>query len=178
MQTCGFISEAEKPSLPKGTLEFKKVKDLNCETYSEGPFINCIEFNTASTVALVAGSSGVATLYAVDGKRNNKLHSVAFQNFPIFCGKFLHNGQEAVLGSRHPHIFVYDLNAAKAIRTPLPKNITNCKNFVASPESEYIAVAGKWGEVHLLCGYSKERICVLKQNSEVTSLAFDYTGNF
>lgn len=173
LQTCGFIKHRENVALPKGNLEFKKVKDLNCETYSEGPFINCIEFNTSSTVALVAGSSGVASLYAVDGKRNNKLHNIKFQNFPIWCAKFIQNRQEAVLGSRHSHIFVYDLAAAKAIRTPLPQNITNFKNFVVSPDYKLIAAAGKWGEVHLLCSTSKERISILKQNFEVTSLAFN-----
>lgn len=173
LQTCGFIKNKECVALPKDNLEFKKVRDLNCETYSEGPIINCVEFNTSSTVALVGGNSGIASLYAVDGKRNNKLHNIAFQNFPIFCAKFIHNGEEAILGSRHSHIFIYDLVAAKAIRTPLPQNITNFKNFVVSSNQSLIAGAGKWGEVHLLCSTSKERISVLKQNSEVTSLAFD-----
>lgn len=173
LQSCGFLREPTTQTLPKSILEFKKVKDLNCETYSEGPYVNCIEFNVASSVALVAGSSGIATLYAVDGKRNNKLHSVAFEHFPIMCAKFLNNGQEAILGSRHSHMFSYDLMAAKAVRVPLPQNIKQFKNFVVSPDSRYIAAAGKWGEVHLLSSISKERIAVLKQNSEVTSLAFN-----
>lgn len=173
LQSCGFIKSRESTVLPKDNLEFKKVKDLNCETYSEGPFINCVEFNQSSTVALVGGSSGMASLYAVDGKRNNKLHSIAFQNFPVWCAKFTQNGQEALLGSRHSHAFVYDLMAAKAIRTPLPQNIINFKNFIVSPDYKLIAAAGKYGEVHLLCAASKERICVLKQNSDVTALAFN-----
>lgn len=176
LQTCGFIKSRDSTLLPKENLEFKKVKDLNCETYSEGPFINCIEFNNSSTVALVAGSSGIASLYAVDGKRNNKLHNVAFEHFPILCAKFTQNGQEAILGSRHSYAFIYDLIAAKVIRTPLPQNMTNFKNFIISPDYKYIAATGKWGNVHILCGTSKERICILKQNSEVTSLAFNPTS--
>lgn len=173
LQTCGFVKSREATVLPKGHIELKKVKDLNCETYSEGPYINCVEFNHSSTVALVAGSSGVASLYAVDGKRNNKLHNIAFENFPIWCAKFIQHGQEAILGSKQSHAFIYDLATAKAIRTPLPQNITNFKNFIVSPDNQFIATAGRWGEVHLLGAASRERICILKQNSEVTSLAFN-----
>lgn len=176
LQTCGFIKNRESTALPKGNLEFKKVKDLNCETYCEGPFINCVEFSSSSTVALVAGSSGIASLYAVDGKRNNKLHNIEFKNFPIRCAKFIQSRQEVILGSKRSHIFVYDLAAAKAIHTPLPQNITNFKNFTVSPDNKFIAAAGKWGEVHLLCSVSRERISVLKQNFEVTSLAFNPTS--
>ncbi|KAJ8973894.1 hypothetical protein NQ317_005998, partial [Molorchus minor] len=156
-----------------GTLEFKKVKDLNCETYSEGPYINTVEFHQSSSVALIAGNSDVATLCAVDGKRNNKLHSVAFERFPNFCAKFIHGGNEAILGSRHSHIFSYDLLAAKPIRINLPHGMTQFKSFTVSPDSQFIASAGKWGEVHILTADSKERVALLKQNSEARALSFN-----
>lgn len=178
LRTCGFISKTVSTTIPPNVLEFKKVRDLNRETYSEGPFINAIEFHEGSSVALVAGNSGVATLFAVDGKTNNKLHSVAFERYPIVCAKFLQRGNEAILGSRHGHIFSYDLLAAKAVRINLPTGLTQFKNFVVSPDSELMAVAGKWGEVHLLSSISKERISVLKQDSDVTALAFNPAGKF
>lgn len=177
LHSCGFISKTSQANLGSGILEFKKVKDLNCETYSEGPYINAVEFHPNSRVALVAGHNGIATLYAVDGRRNNKLHSVLFQNFPIFCARFIHNGNEAILGSRQAHIFSYDLMAAKSIRIPLPPGLTKFKKFVTSPDSQFIASAGKWGEVHLLTASSKERVAILKQNSEVTALAYSPRGN-
>ncbi|KAJ8941005.1 hypothetical protein NQ314_010513 [Rhamnusium bicolor] len=177
LQSCGFISKTTKASIPSSILEFKKVRDLNHETYSEGPYINAIEFHQTSSVALVAGNGGIATLFAVDGKRNNKLHSVAFERFPIINAKFIQNGNEAILGSRHPHIFSYDLLAAKPIRLNLPHGLTQFKNFVVSPDSQYIAAAGKWGEVHVLIAASKERIAVLKQDSEVTALTYNPTGD-
>lgn len=176
LQTCGFVNKTPKSTLPSALLEFKKVKDLNCETYSEGPYINAVEFHRTSSVALVAGNSGIATLFAVDGKRNNKLHSIAFERFPILCARFVRDGNEALLGSRLSHIFGYDLMAAKAVRYNLPDGLTQCKNFVVSPDSRYVAVAGKWGEVHILTAASKERIALLKQDSEVTALTYNPTG--
>ncbi|KAJ8942406.1 hypothetical protein NQ318_014453 [Aromia moschata] len=176
-QSCGFIARTTNANLPPSLLEFKKVRDLNCETYSEGPYINSVEFHQGSTVALVAGNGGVASLFAVDGKRNNKLHSVAFERFPIVCAKFTQGGNEAILGSRHSHIFSFDLLAAKSVRINLPHGLTQFKKFVVSPDSQYIAATGKWGEVHILEAASKERISILKQNSEVTALAFNPSGN-
>lgn len=178
LRTCGFLSKPTSASISPNVLEFKKVRDLNRETYSEGPYINTIEFHPTSSVALVAGNGGIATLFAVDGKKNNKLHSVAFEKFPIVCAKFLHNGNEALLGSRRNHIFSYDLLAAKAVRINLPTGLTQFKHFIISPDSEVIAAAGKWGEVHLLSSYSKERISILKQDSEITALTFSPSGNY
>ncbi|KAG5882651.1 hypothetical protein JTB14_018340 [Gonioctena quinquepunctata] len=177
LHRCGFISKTTNALVPSNLLEFKKVKDLNCETYSEGPHINAIEFHPTSSVALVAGNSGIATLFAVDGKRNNKLHSVAFDRYPIICAKFTKNGNEAILGSRRSHIFSYDLLAAKHMRIRLPEGLTQFKNFVVSPDNQFIAAAGKWGEVHLLSSGSKERIGLLKQDSEVSALAYSPSGN-
>lgn len=177
LRTCGFLRKGVSANVPQSVLEFKKVRDLNCETYSEGPWINSVEFHVNSSVGLVAGNNGVATLYAVDGKKNNKLHSVAFEQFPILCAKFSQNGNEAVLGSRYSHIYSYDLMSAKPIRVPLPPNMTQFKKFVVSPDSRLIAAAGKWGEVHLLTAASKERISTLKQDSDVTALTFDPQGS-
>lgn len=176
LRTCGFISKPHNTTIPPKVLEFKKVNDLNRETFSEGPHINAIEFHNNSSVALVAGNGGIATLFAVDGKKNNKLHSVAFEHFPIVCAKFLLNGNEALLGSRHKYIYSYDLLAAKAVRLNLPTGLTQFKNFIVSPNSDLIAASGKWGEVHLLSSHSKERISVLKQDSELTAMAFSPSG--
>lgn len=178
LRSSGFLSKAASSNFAPNVLEFKKVKDLNRETYSEGPYINAIEFHPTSSVALVAGNGGIATLFAVDGKKNNKLHSVAFEQFPIICAKFTKNGNEAILGSRRNHIYSYDLLAAKAVRFNLPIGLTQFKNFIISPDSELMAVAGKWGEVHLLSSHSKERISLLKQDSDVTALSFSPSGNF
>lgn len=177
LRSCGFIRKNTKASLPQGLLEFKKVKDLNCETYAEGPYVNVVEFHQGSRAALVAGNNGVASVYAVDGKRNNKLHSILFENFPILCAKFIHGGNEAILGSRHSHIFSYDLMAAKSFRVQLPPGLTRFKKFVVSPDGQFLAAAGKWGHVHILTAGTKERIANLKQNSEVTALAYNQQGN-
>nr|XP_022902098.1 U3 small nucleolar RNA-associated protein 18 homolog [Onthophagus taurus] len=177
LQTCGFVKNVKTDKLSESTLEYKKVKDLNCETYIEGPYINAIEFHPTSSVGLVAGTSGVASLFAVNGRKNSKLHTVSFPKFPIFTAKFVSNGNEVIFGSRHPHIYSYDLLATKSLKIPLPHGITQCKQFIISPDPKYMAITGKFGEVHLLSTTTKEQIALLKQDSEVTSLCFNPTGS-
>ncbi|KAF7272305.1 hypothetical protein GWI33_014906 [Rhynchophorus ferrugineus] len=177
LHSAGFIQKSTATTLPSKLLEFKKIKDLNCETYTEGPYINSVEFHPTSSVGLVAGNKGIATLFAVDGKRNNKLHSVAFEKYPIFCSKFVKGGDEIILGSRHQHIFSYDLIASKALRYKLPTGVTQCKKFVVSPDTQYFAVVGKWGEIHIFSSITKDKLVTLQQNSDVTALEFNAKGN-
>lgn len=174
LQSCGHIIKTKSKLLCANNLEFKKVTDLNIETCNEGK-ITTVQYHPSYTVALVAGMSGIASILAVDGKRNNKLHSVAFQRFPIECARFTNNSA-ALLGSRHSHFFAYDLQTAKTTRVPLPQGITKCRHFEIS-SNNIIAVAGKWGEVHLLSADSKEFITTLKQNTNVTALAFNTEGS-
>lgn len=176
LQTAGHLIKHKSEKLPSDILEFKKVRDLNAESYNEGPLITAIEFHQSSTVALVTGISGIASLFAVDGKTNNKLHTLSFEKYDIQCAKFL-SDTEAILGSNHTHIFSYDLMAAKANRVYLPHGITQAKKFEVSPCKKFIAVAGKYGEVHLLSAKSKELIGTLKQNADLTALCFDTKGH-
>ena len=61
-------------TLTKGMLKIERMEDLNKETNVEGPLINAVEFHPTSTVALVAGSSGVASIIQVptSGKIDEK----------------------------------------------------------------------------------------------------------
>ncbi|XP_044750342.1 U3 small nucleolar RNA-associated protein 18 homolog [Coccinella septempunctata] len=177
LQTCGFTKKQRSLHLPPSVLEYKEIRHLNCETYNEGPYINSIEFLHESTVALVAGQSGIATLYAVSGKKNIKLHSINFQNFPIFCAKIVENKHEVIFGSRHPYIHCFDLMAAKSTKFRLPPGLTTCKKFTISSDQSLLAVAGKWGEIHLLSTKTKEKVGILKQNDDVTALSFGFEND-
>lgn len=177
LQTCGFSKKHKSQYLPRSVLEYKKIRDLNCETYSEGPYINGIEFLQDTTVALVAGQSGIASLYAVNGKKNTKIHSIKFQNFPILCSKVVENNHTVIFGSRHSFIHCFDLMSAKSTRVNLPPGLTTAKKFNISSDQDILAIAGKWGEIHLLSTRTKERIGILKQNGDVTALSFGYGNN-
>lgn len=172
LRTVGHLATVKSEQLPSGQLQIKRLKDLNRETYAEGPLITAIEFHPTSTVCLVAGTPGVATIFSIDGKKNDKLHSMAFENYPIRSCRLNNNGTEAIFGGSHKYFYTYDLIGGQTQRVFLPKTITKLHKFEVSPCGKYIAVIGRFGEIHLLYGSSKELICTLKQEHEATSLAF------
>ncbi|XP_058802930.1 U3 small nucleolar RNA-associated protein 18 homolog isoform X2 [Phymastichus coffea] len=159
--------------LSKGTIDLKVMADINKQTHIEGPFINVVQFHETSTVAMVAGSSGILSLFEVDGRENNKLHTIQFERFPIHSARFLREGNEIVVGSMsYAHCHSYDLITGKTLRVPLPDGITNMKKCEVSPDGKVIAICGRLGEVHLLYSRTKELIGTLKMNKKCRSLAF------
>lgn len=52
-------------NLPKNIIDIKVLKGLNKSTHTEGPIITSVEFHPSSTVALVAGTAGVLSLFQV-----------------------------------------------------------------------------------------------------------------
>ncbi|XP_069693921.1 U3 small nucleolar RNA-associated protein 18 homolog [Periplaneta americana] len=180
LQHCGNFLSNRSSVLRKGSIEVKRVCDLNRDTYTEGPVIKAVEFHPSSSVALVAGLSGIASLFDVNGKKNTKLHSVQFERYPILCAHFVPSGEQFVIGSRHHGFFYnYDMMVCRSIRA-VPNSglgITNTKNFKLSPDGRLIAVCGRFGNIHLLTANTLEGVGLLKMNSDVSAIAFDSDGS-
>uniref|UniRef100_A0A131Y610 U3 small nucleolar RNA-associated protein 18 homolog n=1 Tax=Ixodes ricinus TaxID=34613 RepID=A0A131Y610_IXORI len=165
--------------LTPGVLGIHKCRPLNSEA-KENTILKSVEFHPSSQVALVAGLSGTATIYQVDGKVNPKIQAVHFDRFPIHCAHFSRDGREMLAGSsQRDHMFCYDMMAGKTSQIRFPKglNMTNTKQFYVSPDGEHFAVCGRFGEVHLLSCKSKECVDTLKMNNEVKSVAFSEDGS-
>ena len=52
--------------LRKGIIDLKVLTDINQKTHNEGPHVTSVQFHPTSTVALVAGSSGVLSVFEVN----------------------------------------------------------------------------------------------------------------
>nr|CAD7432978.1 unnamed protein product [Timema monikensis] len=180
LQHCGNFLSKKTTVLHKGVIELKRLRDLNMETYTEGPLIKSIQFHPGSTVGLVAGVSGVASLFQVDGYNNTKLQSVQFERFPIHCARFTNDGCQFLVGSQHHrHFFCYDMMADKSLRiinSPAAE-ITHMKNFEMSPDGRVMVVCGRYGNIHILTARTREHIGTLKMNGEVTSVTFNADGS-
>jgi len=110
----------------------KRVCDLNHDTYIEGSIIKAVQFHPTATVALVAGLSGVVSLFQVDGKSNTKLHSVQFDRYPVRCARFVPSGEQFIVGSQHHGFFhTYDMMACRNVQAVPSQGlgITNTKVF-------------------------------------------------
>lgn len=160
-------------NLPKNIIDIKALKALNKSTRTEGPIITSIDFHPSSTVALVAGTSGILSLFQVDGHTNDKLHSMQFKKYSISKATFMKNGMEILLGSQHyPYCYTYDLMSDKTYKLSLPHGITNMKRYEVSPDGSLIALCGRLDEIYLLHNSTKELISTLKMNSKCRALTF------
>ncbi|CAK9817661.1 U3 small nucleolar RNA-associated protein 18 homolog [Anthophora quadrimaculata] len=166
----------EKPkvkNLPNSIIDIKALSMINKQTHTEGPVVTSVEFHPFSTVALVAGTSGILSLFQVDGIENNKLHTMQYKKFPISAAKFLRDGTEVLLGSQYyPHCHSYNLLNGKTYKILLPHGVTNMQKYEVSPDGKTIAICGRLGEIFLLTTSSKELIGTLKMNARCKSLCF------
>lgn len=174
LQSVGHLATATSSTkLKPNQLQFKRMKDLNRATYAEGPGITGIEFHPTSSVAVVTGAPGVATIYSIDGKQNDKLHSMSFKNYPIkMCRINRISGTEALMGGSKKFCYSYDMMTGSTQRIFLPTGITKMSQFEVSPCGEFICIIGRFGEVHLLSYSSKELLCTLKQEHPSTAVSF------
>lgn len=178
LQTIGHLAEPTSEQLAGGELQFKRMKDLNRETYAEGPLITDVRFHPSSSVSLVSGTRGLATIYSIDGKKNSKLHSMEFKNFPIRRCRFTKRGDEAIFGGSQKFFYTYNLIGGQTQRIFLPKVITKMTNFELSPCEQYVAIIGRFGEVHVLYAITYELLCTLKQEHDATSVAFSSDSKY
>jgi len=180
LRRCGSMM-TKSTYLPRSTLDFKQLSSLNSDTRNEGPVVKAVEFHPWSTVGLVAGLSGVASVIQVDGEGNKKLASVKFDKFPIRCAKFSRDGEQFFVGSQHhSHFYSYDMMSGQTMRFALHHNmeLTAMKNFEVSPDGKFIVVCGKFGKIHLLTSTSKEWIGSLNMNGNVSSIAMTPDSSF
>ncbi|XP_012221165.1 U3 small nucleolar RNA-associated protein 18 homolog [Linepithema humile] len=167
------LETSKVKNLPKNLIDIKALKALNKSTHTEGPIITSVEFHPTSTVALVAGTAGILSLFQVNGHTNEKLHSMLFKKFPISNATFMKEGTEVLLGSEYyPYCHTYDLMNDKTYKLPLPRGITNMKRYEVSPDGKFIALCGRMGQIHLLHSCTKELIHTFKMNSKCRALAF------
>lgn len=178
LRTVGHIAQTKSDQLNSGQLEFKRLKDLNRETYAEGPSITGLAFHPTSMVGMVTGTKGIATLYSIDGKKNDKLHSMAFENFPIRCARLSIDGNKAIFGGSQKYFYTYDLLSGHTQRIFLPKTMTKIHKFEVSPCGKYVGVVGRFGEIHLLHANTMELLCTLKQEHDATSIAFSIDSKY
>ncbi|GAB0093801.1 U3 small nucleolar RNA-associated protein 18 homolog [Sergentomyia squamirostris] len=171
LKTAGHVLKGKKGVLLENSIEFKRLKDLNRSTYCEG-LVTSVSFHPTSSVALVSGLNGIASIYSIEKTKCNKLHSILFKKFPLKCSRLSLDGSEAILGSNQAHFFTYNLLTGQKMKHFLPKNITKMTKFEISPDGGLLAVAGRFGEIHLFNANTKEWIITLKQEHEVTGLTF------
>uniref|UniRef100_A0A182X875 Uncharacterized protein n=1 Tax=Anopheles quadriannulatus TaxID=34691 RepID=A0A182X875_ANOQN len=174
LQTVGHVVKgaAASQGLPKGMIELKKLKNLNRETKIEGK-ISCINFHPTSMVAMMTGNRGLVSIVAVDGVRNEKLHTLWLQKVRISCSRLSPDGNEAIFGSYRKFFHVYNLLSGQSDTLKIPERETwQMKNFRISRCGRYLASVGECGEVHLMDARTKDVLQTIQLRYTCQSLAF------
>lgn len=167
------IVKTKAKALCKSILDIKRMKDLNKQTYSEGPVVTSVDFHKGSSVALAAGLNGIISIYSVDGRDNEKLHTLAYNRYPIHNARFSQDGEEIILGGQHSYYHCYNLISGDTRRVMLPHKVTQMKLYDLSPCGKYITISGRYGEVFVLSSKSKELLCTMKQGTKCTGMSFN-----
>ena len=77
-QTATNLLKKQSIFLPQDIIRINKLRDLNKESRAEGAVIKSIDFHNTQNVALVAGNSGIATLFQVKFDANPFNPSLTF----------------------------------------------------------------------------------------------------
>lgn len=177
LRTVGHLKKPKIIGLKKDNLEYKTFPKVNSETGNEGPVISSVVFHPKMSVVLVAGQSGVVSLFSIGGDVNNKLHSFNLKKWKVTSAQFTPEGSEAYIASKLQHSYcVYNLVKAQPQLVQLPKVVKKPKLFQMSPDGKYLAVSDGFDEVFIICAKSKELLRSLNHNMNVESLIFSHNS--
>lgn len=180
LKAHSYGSLAVSASLPSAALEFKRVTDGNKEEPSTAS-LRTVEFHPKATVMLTGGPDNTVRLFAVDGSKNRKIHSMFMERTPVFCCHFSKGGGEIIIGSNHKSFYVYDLEGSAGVTfRPRVKGLeaASMSKFTVSPDGRFLAFLGSFGYIHLFSQTSKELIDSLRMNEAVKSVCFSNDGRY
>jgi len=180
LKAHSFRSIASSSNLPSAVLDYKRVTDGNKEEPCKASLLN-VEFHPKATALLTGGPDQTIRLFAIDGRKNRKIHSLFLERTPIMKCHFSRGGSEVIIGSKHKSFYVYDLEGNDGV-TFRPKvkglEISCMSKFEVSPDERFIAFLGKEGYIHLFSQKSKELIDSLRMNQSVKSVSFSKDGKY
>lgn len=111
--------------------------------------IQSVKFHPNGQFLLTAGLDKTLRLFRIDGKRNEKVASIYFDDLPIHNAKFTPNGKEIICTGRRPYFYVYNLSSGTSskIKGVTGHSETSWESFAMSPSAStpYIALLGRDG---------------------------------
>ncbi|KAL0458262.1 UNVERIFIED_CONTAM: U3 small nucleolar RNA-associated protein 18 [Sesamum latifolium] len=160
-----------------GFLEYSRLVDANMKDPSSST-VNSVQFHKNGQLFLVGGKDKRLRFFHIDGKKNDMLQSVFFEDYPIYKAAFLPEGSHAILSGRRKFFYTYDLVKDRVDKIgPLAgREEKSLESFEVSPDSKTIAFLGNEGYILIVSTKTKELIGTLKMNGTVRSVAFSNDG--
>ncbi|XP_047126211.1 U3 small nucleolar RNA-associated protein 18 homolog isoform X1 [Hydra vulgaris] len=166
-----LLKKSEK--LSKGFIDIVRVKDLN-STQPSNACITSLQFHPTAKIAFTSSLNKRLNMFQVDGRENASLQSIFIDNFPIYCARFISNGNRIVLSSRRKFFYNYDLNSGQVLKIPelRGREDLSLENFEVSPDGEIIAFLGESGYINMVSSKTSQYMYSLKMNGKVLSAGF------
>ncbi|CAH0605834.1 unnamed protein product [Chrysodeixis includens] len=175
LRTVGHLHKKKSNALPKDYLDIKPLPKLAASGNCKPGVVSCVEFHPTISAAVVAGHTGVVSLFSVGGDENTQLHRFRLKQWKINSLQFTPDGSEAMITSSSNHAFcVYNLVKAEHKLFQLAQVVKHPKFLKISSDGKFIATADGYYEVYLLSTSSKELLRTLKHNSKVVSVIFSH----
>ncbi|XP_070779627.1 U3 small nucleolar RNA-associated protein 18 homolog [Enoplosus armatus] len=176
-RTGNFVVSSD--SLPSGVLRVKKCLHANSTRPSEDR-LTTVQFHPSAQVVMTAGLDQSVSLFQVDGKTNPKIQSIHLERFPVHRAQFSRDGETVIATSlKNKMFYLYDMMEGRVtpVHTVRGLNEARVKEFTVCPEGGALLLTGTNGYLHLLTLKTKEVVCSMKMNGDVSGIAFSHDGS-
>ncbi|XP_034448647.1 U3 small nucleolar RNA-associated protein 18 homolog isoform X2 [Hippoglossus hippoglossus] len=176
-RTGNFVASSER--LPSGILRMKKCLPANSARPSEDR-LTTVQFHPSAQVVMTAGLDQSVSLFQVDGKTNPKIQSIHLERFPVHKAQFSVDGETVIAtGLRNKMFYLYDMMEGRVtpVHTVRGLNENRVKEFSVCPDGGALLLNGTRGYLHLLTLKTKEVVCSMKINGDVSGVAFSHDGS-
>lgn len=89
MRSTAPLQHTKGGPLPPDQIDIVRLKDANIQARSQA-VVRALQFHRSGELLLTAGLDKTVRLFHIDGKRNEKVHSVYFEDLPIYSAYFSH----------------------------------------------------------------------------------------
>ncbi|XP_062263874.1 U3 small nucleolar RNA-associated protein 18 homolog isoform X2 [Platichthys flesus] len=176
-RTGNFVASPER--LSSGILRMKKCLPANSARPSEDK-LTTVQFHPSAQVVMTAGLDQSVSLFQVDGKTNPKIQSIHLERFPVHRAQFSVDGETVIAtGLRNKMFYLYDMMEGRVtpVHTVRGLNENRVKEFSVCPDGGALLLTGTRGYLHLLTLKTKEVVCSMKINGDVSGVAFSHDGS-
>lgn len=103
--------------------------------------IESVKFHPNGQIAMTAGLDKTLHLFQVDGKVNEKIQSVHFNDMPIHSASFSPDGRTIFASGRRKFFYSYDVEAGAITHIPAIAGHTekSLESMIVSPNGEFLA---------------------------------------
>ncbi|KAM7387635.1 hypothetical protein PAMA_009988 [Pampus argenteus] len=176
-RTGNFVAPSD--SLPSGVLRIKKCLSANSARPSEDR-LTTVQFHPSAQVVMTAGLDQSISLFQVDGKTNPKIQSIHLERFPVHRAQFSLDGETVIATSlKNKMFYLYDMMEGRVapVHAVRGLNEARVKEFSVCPDGGALLLTGTNGYLHLLTLKTKEVVCSMKINGNVSGVAFSHDGS-